>query len=105
PRDSFSIGNFARTCAEYGAGHYEQAVEWAKKMIEVTPEFPAAWMYLTFSLAELDRLEEARAAGDQLRRNMPQINLSILRAALPSGRPEEIERRLDGLRKAGLPEG
>lgn len=104
PRDSFSIGNFARTCAEYGAGHYEQAVEWAKKMIEVTPEFPAAWMYLTFSLAELDRLEEARAAGDQLQRNMPQINLSILRAALPSGRPEEIDRRLDGLRKAGLPE-
>jgi hypothetical protein len=28
----------------------------------------------------------------------------MLRAALPSGRPEEIERRIDGLRKAGVPE-
>jgi TolB-like protein/Flp pilus assembly protein TadD len=104
PRDSFSIGNFARTTAEYGAGHYEQSVEWAKKMIEVTPEFPAAWLYLTFSLAHLDRLEEARAAKDQILRLMPHFTLRFLRAAMPSGRPEEIDRRIDGLRKAGLPE-
>jgi TolB-like protein/Tfp pilus assembly protein PilF len=104
PRDSFSIGNFARTTAEYGAGHYEQAVEWAKKMIEITPDFPAAWFYLAISLGNLDRLEEARAAGDQILRMMPQMNLGMLRAALPSGRPEEIERRIDGLRKAGVPE-
>lgn len=104
PRDIYSVGNFARTCAEYGAGHYEQAVEWAKKMIEVTPEFPAAWFYLTFSLAHLDRLEEARAAKDQIIRIMPHFTLRMLRAAMPPGRPEEIERRIDGLRKAGLPE-
>lgn len=104
PRDIFSIGNFSRTTAEYGAGYYEQTVEWAKKMIEVTPDFPAAWFYLAISLGNLDRLEEARAAGDQILRMMPHLNLRMLRAALPSGRPEEIERRIDGLRKAGVPE-
>lgn len=104
PRDIYSVGNFARTAAEYGAGHYEQAVAWAKKMIEVTPDFPAAWFYLAISLGNLDRLEEARAAGDQILRMMPHLNLRMLRAALPSGRSEEIERRIDGFRKAGLPE-
>jgi TolB-like protein/Tfp pilus assembly protein PilF len=104
PRDIFSIGNFSRTCAEYGAGHYEQAVEWAKKTIEVTPEFPAAWFYLALSLAHLDRLAEAHAAKDHILGIMPHLNIRMLRAALPSGRPEEIERRIEGFRKAGVPE-
>jgi adenylate cyclase len=104
PRDVYSIGNFARTCAEYGAGNYEHAVEWAKKTIEMTPEFPVPWMYLTFSLSQLDRLDEARAAGEQVMRLMPHINLRTLRDALPSGRPEEIDRRIEGLRKAGVPD-
>jgi TolB-like protein/cytochrome c-type biogenesis protein CcmH/NrfG len=104
PRDSYSITNFARTCAEYGAGNYEEAVEWAKKTIEVTPEFPVAWLYLTFSLGNLDRLDEAKAAADHVMRLSPQTNLRILRDALPSKRPEEMDRRIEGLRKAGIPE-
>ena len=40
PRDTFAIGSFAYAGAEFGAGHYEQSVEWARKTIEVTPEFP-----------------------------------------------------------------
>jgi adenylate cyclase len=104
PRDIHSMGTFARTCAEFGAGRYEQAVQWARRTIDVTPAFPAAWLYLTFSLALLDRLVEARAARDELLRVMPNCTLRLLRAALPSHRPEEIERRIAGLRRAGVPE-
>jgi len=104
PRDIHSMGSFARTCAEFGAGRYEQAVQWARKTIDVTPEFPAAWLYLTFSLGLLDQLAEARAAKDQLLQVMPNCTLRLLRAALPSRRPEEIDRRIEGLRKAGVPE-
>jgi TolB-like protein len=104
PRDIHSIGSFARACAEFGAGRYEQAVQWAKTTIESTPEFPAAWMYLAISLAHLDRLIEAQAAKDQLLQVMPHCTLRHLRAALPSARPEEIDRRIEGLRKAGVPE-
>jgi len=104
PRDIHSMGSFARTCAEFGASRYEQAVEWARRTIDVTPEFPAAWLYLTFSLALLDRLAEARAAKDQLLKVMPNCTLRLLRAALPSHRAEEIERRIEGLRRAGVPE-
>jgi len=104
PRDIHSMGTFARTCAEFGAGRYEQAVQWARKTIEVTPEFPAAWLYVTFSLALLDRLAEARVAKDRLLQVMPNCTLRLLRAALPSHRPEEIDRRIEGLRRAGVPE-
>jgi adenylate cyclase len=54
------------------------------------------------SLAHLGRLAEARAARDQLLRVMPHCTLRFLRAVLPSSRPEEIERRIEGLRKAGV---
>ena len=94
PRDIHSIGTFARTCAEFGAGRYEQAVQWARKTIDVTPEFPAAWLYLAISLGLLNRLDEARAVKDQLMRVMPNCTLRLLRAALPSGRPEEIDRQI-----------
>ena len=104
PRDTFSIGSFAYTNAEFGAGHYEQAIDWAKKTIEATPEFPAAWRYLAASLAFLGRMEEARAAKDQLLRVMPHENLRLVRAALPSVNRDRMERFVEGMRKAGVPE-
>jgi Flp pilus assembly protein TadD len=89
---------------EFGAGRYEQCVEWARKTIEVTPEFPAAWRYLAGSLALLDRTEEARAAKDQLLRLMPHESLRLVRAALPSVNRDRMERFVEGMRKAGVPE-
>jgi adenylate cyclase len=104
PLDTFSIGSFAHTGVEFGAGRYEQCVEWARKTIEVTPEFPAAWRYLAGSLALLDRTEEARAAKDQLLRLMPHESLRLVRAALPSVNRDRMERFVEGMRKAGVPE-
>ncbi|MDX1488345.1 MAG: tetratricopeptide repeat protein, partial [Acidiferrobacterales bacterium] len=104
PFDSFSVGNFARTCAEYGAGNYEQAVVWAKRTIEVTPEFPAAWFYLALSYAHLERVEDARETGGRILQMMPHLTIRLIRAALPSKRSYEIERRIDGFRIAGIPE-
>ena len=105
PRDPiYSLWSFAHTVAEFGAGRYEQAVEWANKTIEATPEFPGAWRYLAAGLAHLGRIEEACAAIDQVLHLVPHDNIRLLRKILPSVRPERLERFLDGLRKAGLPE-
>ncbi len=104
PRDTFSIGSFAHAGVEFGAGRYEQAVEWARKTVEVTPEFPGGWRYLAGSLAFLGRLEEARAAKDQLLRLMPHENLRLVRAALPSVNRDRMDRFVDGMRKACVPE-
>jgi TolB-like protein/Flp pilus assembly protein TadD len=104
PRDTDLIGNLSRACAEFGAGNYEQARDWAKRTTEVTPDFMAGWRYLAASLAYLGQLDEARAAKDQLLRVMPNDSLSYLRKSFPSASPERVEQLVEGLRKAGLPE-
>jgi TolB-like protein/Tfp pilus assembly protein PilF len=100
----YSVWSFAFTGVEFGAGNYEKSAEWARKTIEITPEFPAPWRYLTASLAHLGRIEEAEAAKDQLMRVMPHECLRLVRAALPSVEPDRMARFEGGLRKAGVPE-
>ena len=94
----------AHASAEFGAGHYEQAADWAKKLTESTPDFPGGWRYLVASLALAGRLEEARAAKDQLLRVSPHDSPSRIGAIIPDAQPDRMERFLDGFRKAGLPE-
>ena len=104
PRNTDFPVSLGRACAEFGAGHNEQALEWARRTVEIAPGHPGGWHYLVASLAYLDRLEDARAAKDQLLRVMPNDSLSLIRASFPSIKPERMDQLLDGLRKAGLPE-
>jgi TolB-like protein len=104
PRDPHFLGRMAHARAEFGAGNYEQAAMWAKKTTEASPEFPGGWRYLMSSLAHLGRLEEARAAKDQLLHVSPRDSINAMRAISRAAEPERMERFFDGLRKAGLPE-
>jgi hypothetical protein len=79
-------------------------VEWAAKTIEVLPEFPAGWRYLVASLAHLGRMDEAIAAKDQLLRILPHESLGLVRTVLPWDNADFMQRFIDGLRKAGVPE-
>jgi len=95
----------ARTSIAFGAGDYEEAAEWAKKLTKISPRSPALWRYLAASLAHLGRTEEARAAKDQLLQVMPYENLRLVRtASFSTASPDRMERYVDGLRKAGVPE-
>ena len=96
--------SFARTAAEFGAGNYEEAVRWARKTREVMPEFPGNLRYLASSLGHLNRVDEARDVVSQLLKVTPHDSLRLVRELLPSARPERMERFVEGLRKAGLPE-
>ncbi len=73
-------------------------------MISASREDPGAWRYLTASLALLGREGEARVAKDELLRLMPGESLRWIREVLPSDNADRIERFVDGLRKAGVPE-
>ena len=101
---TYSWWGIARTSALFGAGRYEEAIQWAKRTIEVTPDFPGGWRYLAASLAHLGRLEEARAAKDQLLQLIPHDNLRLVRGYLLSVDTDRLERYIEGLRKAGVPE-
>jgi tetratricopeptide (TPR) repeat protein len=105
PNDpAYSWSSHARASAAFGAAKYEQAVEWAKKTIDATPESPVGWRYLTASLAHLGRIDEARAAKDRLLRILPHESAGLVRANMPSDNADFIDRFVDGLRKAGVPE-
>ena len=105
PHDPFySWWGLARMCATFGASDYEEAVASARKVIGITPEFPPAWRYLAASLAHLDRLEEAWAARDRLLQLLPHDSLRLVRSYLTSVHADFLDRFVDGLRKAGVPE-
>ena len=107
PRDTYSLGSFAYAVAEFGAGHYVQAADWARKTTEVTPDLPAGWRYLAASLAHVDRLEEAQLAVNRLLQTEIHDSIGATRAIyarLPLASADFSDRVIDGLRKAGLPE-
>jgi adenylate cyclase len=57
------------------AGRYEEAIATAKKILALHPNFPPAYFLLAYSCAQLDRLDEARAAGAEFQRLVPHASL------------------------------
>jgi adenylate cyclase len=105
PNDpAYSWSSHARASVAFGMGQYEQAAEWAKKTIDATPASPVGWRYLTASLAHLGRIEEARAAKDRLLCILPHESAGLVQDNMPSDNPDFVNRFVDGLRKAGVPE-
>jgi adenylate cyclase len=106
PRDPVqSMWSFARACAEFGAGNYERALEYARTTTDAMPRFPGGWRYVVSSLGHLGRLDEARTARDQLLQATPSESLQLVRTVLPNLQSERMERLIAGLRMAGVPEG
>ena len=52
----------------------------------------------------MDRLDEARAEIEVIRKLDPTLSLAMYRQRLHYEKNENLEHYLDGLRKAGLPE-
>jgi tetratricopeptide (TPR) repeat protein len=84
------------------AGRYEEAIATAKQLLTRQPNFPPAYFMLAFSYAQLDRLEEAMAAGAELQRLNPLFSLERWKQIAPFKDPALVERDLAALRKAGL---
>jgi len=85
-------------------GRYEEAIGALKTSIEKLPSFFAAYAELAIAYSELGKLKEAREAGDMVRKLNPQASLANLKRALPYKDQATLERTLNALRKAGLPE-
>jgi adenylate cyclase len=89
--------------AHFVGRQYEAAVEWVRHATREPPGFLQAHRLLAASLAQLGRLDEARAAIADLLAAAPGYTLSAA-AAHTALRGATRERYLDGLRRAGLPE-
>ena len=66
------------------------------------PRSLPAHQFLAAIYSELGREEEARAEAAEVLRISPNFSLEVLRQRLPYKDPADLERFLDGLRKAGL---
>ncbi|MBT4932756.1 MAG: hypothetical protein HOL66_03335 [Rhodospirillaceae bacterium] len=91
--------------AAFVAGRDEEAVEWSKKTVQANPQFPGGHRSLAASYGSIGKLKEATDARLKLQELLPHLTISQLRENLPYFKESKtMERYLDGLRKAGLPE-
>jgi adenylate cyclase len=105
PRDltmHFAFSYLAQ--AHFGAGRYEDAVDWAQRSLQQRPDYDHAYRTLAASHAHLGQLDEARAALREAVRIVPEFSLAGIKLHWSGSDPYFVDRYLDGLRKAGLKE-
>jgi TolB-like protein/Tfp pilus assembly protein PilF len=91
--------------AHFHGQQYEEAVDWARRALQLRPRDPVSHRLLVTSLANAGRVEEARAACRTLLEVLPpRYSIASNRTRLASRNTESVERFLDGLRIAGVRE-
>jgi len=101
PGDRF-LGFFAALCmtmSQFIAARYHDAAVWARKTIELRPEFPDGYRWL---IVRGDLIEAAEALAIH-RRLVPDYTIARAREGQPFA-GDAAERFLAALRKAGMPE-
>lgn len=84
--------------------NYKEAEEWARKTVNTRAELFWPNVNLADALSGQNRHDEARVAIEAARRVNPDMSLSMIKRVMPNMHPEYLKRRLDSLRKAGMPE-
>jgi Tfp pilus assembly protein PilF len=72
-------------------------------LIQREPNYIYPHLTLAATFAETDKMEEARAEIREVLRNNPSYTLKIVPRSFPWKDQAEIDRLIDSLRKAGLP--
>ncbi len=90
--------------AYYMLGDYENAIEVSNRQLQLDSSNYGALVTLAGTYARLDRMDDARRHAEQLLRLIPRFNLRALRKNPMFVRPEHIEKLVEGLRLAGVPE-
>ena len=105
PRDPMIWWFYQSASAAYfGLKRYQEAVDWGRRLVQAYPGLGENWRIFGTACAHLGRLDDARSAAAEVLRLQPGYSLAVTRAALGGADPDFLERYLDGLRKAGLPE-
>jgi len=84
---------------------YERATEVLEKSREAMPANEAVHEQLAMAYAQLGRLDEARTELNDMLKKRPWVNLAYMRFFYAyHKRKEDLDHRLEALRKAGMPE-
>jgi TolB-like protein len=106
PRDPLVGGTLSWTAlAHFFNGEPELAVELARKGMRLR-QAPQTWTVTTLVtvLSHLGISDEAERECADLLREQPELSCAFVRANIPISHPGNLERYIEGLRKAGLPE-
>jgi adenylate cyclase len=90
--------------ALYQLRRYPEAVGLLKRRIVRNPETDASRVLLAACYGQMGMIEEAREAWREALRVSPGYSLEHRRKVLPYKNPDDFERVVEGLRKAGLSE-
>ena len=91
-------------------GRNEEAVDWLRRSIEANRNNPLSHVFLAAALAVLGRLDEARAAARAALTLNPQLTIARFKVFFAQFSENQInlagrDRIIEGVRKAGVPEG
>ena len=82
----------------------DQSSTWSDRALQMRPDWPAALRVLAMSHALAGRERPAQEAMKRLRRLQPALRISNLHEQIFLKRPEHMEKFINAMRKAGLPE-
>ena len=89
-------------------GMDEEAVTWFRRGIELNPNFPLLHFFLAAALANLGKLKEAKVEAEAGLALDPTFTVRRFDLSPSSDNPtylKQHERLVNGMRKAGVPEG
>lgn len=90
--------------AHFSAGRFEEAAQWAQRSIDLEKGFVFSHLHLAASCAHLGRVEEAYGSMKMASALRPDFTIALIKAR-PMRFPERRALFVEGLRKAGMPEG
>jgi tetratricopeptide (TPR) repeat protein len=85
-------------------GQYEKAIEVCEKAISGNPDYMPVYLILAASYSSLNRSEKARKAVEKILRIHPRFTLERHSNTVPYKNQEKLNKYINDLRKAGLPE-
>ena len=83
---------------------YEKAIEVLEEVVERNVDFPAGHLFLAAAYSYAGRIDDAEWEGEEILRLLPHFTLSEERARQRYKKSEHLEKYIEGLRMAGLPE-
>jgi Flp pilus assembly protein TadD len=92
------------SASQYMRHDHPQSLKTASLAVGRFPWYASTQRWLAIALAQLGRLDEARAVLGKFLELSPDNSMEAARRNYPFRRGDDLAHYLDGLRKAGLPD-
>ncbi len=101
---SFSLGTTCLHLRCSSLAGYEESLNAAEKSLRENASVPGVYRVRAAALSQLGRMDEARAALADFLRLVPDATVATTKAQVPLKRPGDLDRYIEALKRAGLPD-